>query len=123
MANPNKSKGTRWESAVRDYLNEQWGDGNVAGLRAYRPAQEGFRDTGDIHGVSPFVIQAKDWKDVTAALRVGLDGAVQQAANAGEEYGVNVVKRARKPVGEAYAVMRLSDFAEVVLRLALAERA
>lgn len=105
-----KDKGTRWETAVVAFLNDK-------GVRAYRPAQSGFRDHGDVHGVSPFVIQAKDWRDVTSALREGLDGVQLQVKNAGETYGVAVVKRARKPAADAYAVMRLEDLAALILQL------
>lgn len=105
-----KRKGTAWEVAVRDRFK-------AAGVNAYRPAQEGFKDVGDLHGVSPFVVQCKDWRDVTSALREGLDGVQKQRVNAGEEFGVAVVKRARKGVGEAYAVLRLDDFIEVLKRL------
>lgn len=105
-----RDKGTRWESAIVAYLND-------AGVRAYRPAQSGFKDTGDVHGVSPFIIQAKDWRDTVTALREGVDGAVIQAEHAGERYGVAVIKRARKGPGEAYAVMRLEDWARLLLEL------
>ena len=115
MSNPSKAKGTRHESATRNYLKER-------GVAAYRPAQTGFRDSGDIHGVSPFIVQAKDWKDLAGALREGVDGAVKQAAHAGEDYGVAVIKRARKPIEDAYAVMRLSDWTSVLIRLTSAER-
>ncbi len=115
-----KAKGTRWESLVRNALNAffalRWG------LKVYRPAQEGYLDTGDLHGVSPFVIQAKDWKDVVSALREGLNGAVDQATRAGEPYGVAVVKRARRPVGDAYSILRLQDLGRVIVRLRRAER-
>lgn len=110
MSNPAKRKGTAFESDIVTYLN-------AAGIRAYRPAQTGRFDVGDVHGVSPFVIQAKNWRDVTSALREGVDGAQLQARNAGETWGVAVVKRARKPVGEAYAVLRLEDLAALILQL------
>lgn len=113
------AKGTRWESAVRDFLNAVFG--GRWGLKVYRPRQSGFRDEGDLHGVSPFVLQAKDWRDVVSALREGVNGAVVQAEHAGEPYGVAVVKRARRPVGDAYAVLRLSDLARVIVRLRRAE--
>lgn len=105
-----KQKGTRWESAVVAYLNSR-------GIRAYRPAQAGFKDVGDVHGVSPFILQCKDFRDVTAAVREGVDGATVQAANAGERYGVAVVKRARKGPADAYVVMRLEDWARLLMEL------
>lgn len=115
-----KRKGTAFESAIRDALNSFASRVGVP-LKVYRPAQEGFRDTGDLHGVSPFVIQAKSWRDLTSALREGVDGAVAQARNAHEPLGVAVVKRPRRPIGDAYAVMRLEDYARVLIRLREAE--
>lgn len=137
MSNPQKAKGTRWETAVLRFLRA------ILGRFAYKPRAEGFVDIGDLHAW-PFVIQAKDWKDWQAAIREGLDGAVRQAAayhaatrprcpecSSGPEPGphdcphrsyiapipVAVVKRARRSTGDAYAVMRLSDLAEVARRL------
>jgi hypothetical protein len=105
-----KQKGTAHETAIVNYLNSR-------GIPAYRPAQSGFADHGDIHGVSPFILQAKDWRDWQSAIREGLDGAQKQRVNAGEPYGVAVVKRARKSIGEAYVVLRLEDFASLLLDL------
>lgn len=117
MSSPQKAKGTRWESAVTDFLR-------AAGLRAYKPRQEGLDDVGDIHA-GPAVVQAKDWRSWESAIREGLDGAVRQAAawdarlrGAGApSMPVAVVKRARRPVGDSYAVLRLSDLA-LLLRAA-----
>lgn len=106
----NKDKGNRWERQSRDYLVSQ-------GIPAYRPKNEGFNDVGDIHGVSPFILQAKDWRNWQAAIREGLDGAQAQKGHAGEEFGAVIVKRARANVSEAYVVMRFEDFAEVLRRL------
>lgn len=120
MANANAAKGSRWERQLRDELRAR-------GLRVYRPRQEGFEDVGDLHA-GPFVIQAKDWRSWEAAIREGLDGAVRQAEawdrvsgypapSAIRSVPLAVVKRARRPVGEAYAVLQLDD----VLRLGLRE--
>lgn len=114
MANAQKAKGTRWESALRDYLRS-------VGLPAYRPAQEGRLDVGDLHGLDPFVGQAKDYADTVTALRVGVDGAEVQARNAGRDFGVAFVKRARKPVAQGYAVVSVETFARVLERLRKAE--
>jgi catechol 2,3-dioxygenase-like lactoylglutathione lyase family enzyme len=115
MSNPQKAKGTRWETAVTDFLREVLGR-----HRVYKPRQEGFRDVGDIHA-PPFIIQAKDWRDVVGALREGLDGAEIQAGHAGLPFGAAVVKRVRKPVGKAYFVLTLEDAAALMKRLAEAE--
>lgn len=115
MSNPSKAKGTRWESAIAAHLRER-------DLPAHRVVQTGSSDVGDIHGVSPFVIQAKDRRDVLDGIREGLDAVQKQAAAAGERWGVVVAKRARKPVGEAYVVMRLDTFAELLAELHGQER-
>lgn len=110
MSNPAKRKGTAFESEIVAFLKAQ-------GIPAYRPAQTGRFDVGDVHGVSPFVIQAKNYKDTVTALREGLDGVQLQVRNAGETYGVAVIKRTRKPAADAYAVMRLEDLAALILQL------
>lgn len=114
MTNRNKAKGTRWEAALRDFFRD-------VGIQAYRPAQEGRGDVGDLHGLAPFVGQAKDWDDTLAGIRVGLDGVQTQAANAHQSFGVNFVKRRRAPVGRGYAVMTVTAWARMLLRLRSAE--
>lgn len=114
MSNANQDKGKRWERALRDYFRGR-------GIAAYRPAQEGRADVGDLHGLSPFVGQAKDWADLAGAVRAGTDGAVDQATRAGEPFGVNLVKRRRAGPDRAYAVMTGDTFVRVLLRLRAAE--
>lgn len=116
-----KRKGTAFESALRNLGNEVLVE---EGLPAsiYRPAQEGFRDTGDLHGMSPFIGQAKAWKDLTGALREGVDGAQLQAHHAGEDFGVAFIKRPRKPIADAYAVLPAEVFFRLLARLRKAEQ-
>lgn len=106
MTNPQKSKGTAFETAIYRFLQD-------AGLFAYKPRQEGHKDIGDIHA-PPFVIQAKNYKDIPTALRAGVDGAAVQRRHARMPFGVAVIKRPRKPIEEAYVVMRLGDFPKLV---------
>ena len=111
MANPNKAKGTRWESDVTNYLRSH-------GLPAVKPRQEGNEDVGDIH-VGRFVLQCKDWRDVTAATREGVEGAARQSVARANRAGtpwawfppVAVVKRARKGTGDGYVTMTLETVA------------
>ncbi|QNJ56535.1 RusA-like Holliday junction resolvase [Arthrobacter phage Elezi] len=110
----NKSKGTKWETDLVKFFTER-------GIPARRVAQEGFKDSGDLHGLSPFVGQAKNWKSWEDAIREGLDGAERQKINAGEPYGVAFVKRVRKGTGEGYAVMTVATFADLLRRLYRAE--
>lgn len=109
MTNPQKAKGTRAETAVERFLRDE-------GIYAYKPRQAGFKDIGDVHA-PPFVLQVKDWKDVTSALREGTEGARIQAHNAGFPFGAAVVKRARKPIEDAYLVMRLADLPALIRAL------
>ena len=106
MSNPAKAKGTRWETAVQRFLEE-------AGIFAYKPRQAGRDDIGDVHA-PPFVIQAKDYRDILAGLREGVEGVRVQRIHAKMPFGVAVVKRARKPVADAYVVLRLGDFPDLV---------
>jgi hypothetical protein len=110
MASAAKAKGTRFESAIVSYLKSR-----EYGLRPYRPAQAGHLDVGDVHGIEPFVIQAKAHK--AFRLAEWLDAARAQAINAGEQFGVVVVKRAYRPVADSYVVMSLSDFTDVLARV------
>lgn len=114
MSNPQKAKGTRWETAVTRFLKD-------AGLFAYKPRQEGRYDVGDIH-VPPFVLQAKDYRDVVTGIRQGVEGVAEQRLHAGLPFGAAVVKRARKPVEDAYLVMRLGDFPDLVRAVIEAEQ-
>lgn len=103
MSNPNKQKGTLFESQVVQYLRE-------AGIQAYRPAQAGARDTGDIHGLDRIILQNKAWKDIASALREGVKGAQVQAVNAGVPFGFAVIKRPRVNVKDCTVAMSLEDF-------------
>lgn len=114
-----KAKGTEWETRLVRALRRFFG--RRYGLHPYRPAQEGYLDVGDLHGLSPFVGQAKAWKNLASGLREGVAGAVVQAARAGEAYGVAFLKKPYGAAGEGYAVLRVEDFARVLLRLRRAE--
>ena len=114
-----KQKGTAWETALVKALGGFF-EGRF-GLAPRRVAQEGFLDTGDIHGISPFVAQAKNYKSWEEAIRLGLDGVEKQKVRAGEPFGVAFVKRVRRSVGQGYAVMTVATWARLVLRLRRAE--
>ena len=114
-----KAKGTAWETALARTLGAFFAE--RFGLKPRRVAQEGFADTGDLHGISPFIAQAKNYRSWEDAIRVGLDGAEVQRVRAREHYGVAFVKRVRRSVGEGYAVMTVATWARLVLRLRRAE--
>lgn len=105
-----KAKGTKWETDLVAHLNSH-------ALGARRVAQEGYLDTGDLHGLDPFIGQAKNWKSWESAIREGLDGAEVQKVRAGQPFGVAFVKRARRGTGDGYAVMTVDTFARLLARL------
>lgn len=119
MTNQAKIRGTRWETDLVRYLTAMFG--GRYGLAPRRVAQEGFKDSGDLHGLSPFIAQAKNYKSWEEAIRLGLDGAEKQKRHAGEPFGVAFVKRVRRPAGGGYAIMTVATFAKLLLRLRRAE--
>lgn len=104
MANPNKAKGTKWESDVRDDLNVHlglyvgnWRDKDVrvpfrdprSNLNVKRQAQEGAHDVGDLHAW-PFIVECKDV--VKVAVPTWIRQGLAEAHNAGFPYSVVVHK-------------------------------
>ena len=116
MSNPNGAKGKAFERITRRYLEE------VFGRQVRRPHNEGFKDVGDLH-LSPFAIQCKDYANVAAALDIGVAGAEVQAVNAGEAFGVAVIKKRGANISEARVAMTLRTFRDIAERLRLAEDA
>jgi hypothetical protein len=114
-----KAKGTAYETALVRALGAFFR--GRFGLKPYRPAQAGFQDTGDLHGLSPYIGQAKNYRSWEIAIREGLDGAEKQKGHAGEAYGVAFVKRIRRSVGQGYAVQTVETWARVLMRLRRAE--
>jgi len=119
MSNPAKRKGTAWESALVKSLSTIFA--GRYGLEPRRVAQTGALDTGDLHGLSPVVGQAKAYRNLADGLREGVDGVQLQAKRAGEPFGVAFVKRVRKPTELGYAVTTVATFAALLLRLRRAE--
>lgn len=121
MANPNKVKGTAWESAVRDYLNTFLGlvDAHgkfrdpMNGANVRRAAQEGARDVGDIHA-APFVLEAKN--TASPAVPTWIRQAEIEAVHAGFPFGVVV----RKVRGSSVAMGRVHVSVRTWTRMRLA---
>jgi hypothetical protein len=105
MANPSKARGTRWESAIRDYLNGVLGYSHPTDWRLVkRQAQEGAKDVGDLHAW-PFILEAKDVK--SPAVPTWLRQAEAEAVNAGFPYGVVIHKVRGK--GPALARVHITE--------------
>jgi Holliday junction resolvase len=110
MTSANKAKGSQFERDVAKYLRA---NGFPEADRRYGA---GVRyDKGDLVGVPGFVIECKNQAKINLAEFVA--EAIAEAANAGVEFGVAVVKRRQRPVSESYVVMTLEQFAVIAERL------
>lgn len=103
MAHPSKTKGDRAELELARKL------GYLTGRDVRRKLGAGRADdTGDIHGLPDVTVEVKNYRDVTAAIRDGLDDLRREQANSGDTFGVCFVRR---PGGRWIAVMELDQFA------------
>jgi hypothetical protein len=103
-----KAKGSAFEREVVRVLHEH---GHPHAERSYGAGRP--RDVGDVAGVPGFVVEAKACRALDLA--GWLDEATREAANAGEGVvPVVVAKRRGRPAEDAYAVLRLVDFAELL---------
>ncbi len=109
MPNLNARKGAAFELLVQRYLQEI-----LPKFTITRPRQSGYNDLGDVHA-DPFVLQIKDVAKL--ALSSWVADAEVQRANAGAEFGVVVSKKRGAPVGDAYVVMSLATFRDVLERI------
>jgi len=107
MTNPQKRKGSQFEREVADFLNDATPFTVGRAYGAGRPL-----DVGDIAGIPGTTIECKN------AARIDLAGwtdeTQRERENAGMDIGVTIIKRRRKTVDEAYVVMPLWQFAELV---------
>jgi Holliday junction resolvase len=104
MPNPQKRKGTSWESAIVAFLRER-------GIDAVRVAQTGVKDTGDIHA-GEWMIEAKNARSIDLA--AFCDQTENERQNSGKTYGVVVVKRRNHGAAKGYAVMTLETLARIM---------
>lgn len=102
-----KQAGTRWESAIVEYLRTRgW-------MHAERRAKTGALDKGDITGIPGVVIEAKDVAKITLA--EFLREATVEAENAGAMVGAAWIKRRGKSSpADAYVLMDGETFAHLL---------
>ncbi|MEV6684417.1 hypothetical protein AB0N28_03575 [Streptomyces sp. NPDC051130] len=113
MANPSKSKGTAWESALVAYLRDHH---NPA---TRRNVQMGRLDIGDIDGYYLHALEAKAEKTITLSDYIAQ--ANREAINAGQPFGCAVVKRRMKGAADAYVVRDLATDVRLMNRFRDAE--
>ena len=110
-----KDKGTRYETAVLDYLRNRIED--PEGM-IHREALHGNADEGDIKGLyihtRSLILECKNKKRF--ALADWMDQARQEAANAGADYGMVVFHRpgrGGKRMRDQYVLMDLDTLARL----------
>ncbi|WP_445343512.1 hypothetical protein [Bifidobacterium sp. ESL0819] len=110
-----KEKGTRFETAVLDYLRSRIGD--PEGM-IHREALHGKADEGDIKGLyihkKSLILECKDWNKFE--LSIWLGQAQDEAANAGADYGMVVFHRpgrGGKRMRDQYVLMDLDTLARL----------
>jgi Holliday junction resolvase len=101
-----RRKGSAFEAEVVRYLAEH------GFPDCERRVMGGSRDRGDIAGVSGWVLEAKATR--TLDLAGAMTEAKREAVNAGTARYAAVLKRRSHPVSDAYVVLPLSVFAELV---------
>ena len=109
MVNPNKVKGSKWESDVALFLRSY-------GFDVWRLAQTGAEDQGDLAGSGPLMdwaFECRNRKELSLAKNV--DDANDRARCKGSRYGVTIMKRRGRSVSEAYVAMDLATFTELLL--------
>jgi hypothetical protein len=105
MPNPQKAKGTRWESEVVRYLR------SVGFDEARREVQRGARDVGDIGGFPLWAIEAKAYASVShSVLADFVAQANREARHAGKPFGIVVIKRPRHRTADGFVVMDLETW-------------
>jgi Holliday junction resolvase len=108
MANPNKAKGTRWESAVAKFLQSK-------GFPVWRMAQTGAFDEGDLGGLPQWAFECRDRQKIDLSKNV--KDANDRALAKGALYGVTVIKKRNAPVERRYVAMDLETFAKILERI------
>ena len=110
MSNPSKQRGTRWESAIVDYVRDH------GFPHCERRALSGGKDKGDLNIAPGLVIEAKCQSRHSFA--EWLDEATEETANAGADIGmVWAHRRGKSSPGAGYVVMD-GETAVRLLRLA-----
>lgn len=107
MTSPERRTGDGWERAIVAYLREH---GFPFAERAYGAGRPD--DVGDIAGLPGWCLEAKAHK--TMDLAGWADEAAKEAENARCPWWAVIAKRRNRPAGDAYVVMSLAQFAELL---------
>ena len=110
-----RQKGTRWESAIRDYLHAE-------GVEVHRQPAHGTNDKGDLHIGTDVIVEAKN--QARHSLGEWLDEAVVEAHNAGRPVGVVWFhRRGKSQAKDGYVLMTGDDFVYLLREAGMTGRA
>jgi len=102
MSHPSKVKGDRAEREAAIILADR------LGLPVRRKLGAGRTDdTGDLDGLPDLTIEVKNYRDLAAAIRDGLDDAEREQTNAGTPFGAAMIRR---PGGRWFIAMSIDQF-------------
>lgn len=101
-----RRKGTSFETDTVRYLNAH------GFPYAERRALYGANDCGDVTGIPGVMIECKSVREITLA--EFMDQVDAEKDNAHADIGVAVIKRRMRPAQDAYVVMTLEQFVELL---------
>jgi len=107
MTSANKARGSQWERDVAAYLRD---NGFPMADRRYGAGVR--EDKGDLVGVPRFALECKNQASINLAQF--LEEALIEAKHAKAQFGAAIIKRRRKATKDAYVVMSLEQFAELI---------
>ena len=114
MANPSREKGTRYEVACAEWFRQRgWSE-------VFRMATRSTLDVGDLGGLPRFAVECRDRQKQSLSLNV--DDAEERARNKNADFGVALMKRPRRPVGDSYVCMSLTTFGRILDELLVEEK-
>lgn len=112
MANKNGRTGAEWETRLAAFFNRQDSFRLPTGFEVQRAPRWGAADKGDLLNTRDFCIEAKAGRNID--LSGFLNEAIEEAKNAGKRFGVVVIKRRNHKTEQAYVVMQLDQFSDLL---------
>lgn len=107
MSNSQKRKGSAFERDVVSYLRA---NGHPYAERSYGAGRPD--DVGDIDGLPGWTLELKNHRALE--LSAWITEAERERENGRRRFAAVVFKRRNKPVGDAYVLLSLSTFAELL---------
>ena len=110
-----RAKGTKWESAIRDYLT-------LEGIEVHRQPAHGVNDKGDLHIGTDVIVEAKNQS--RHSLAEWLDEALDEAFNARRRIGaVWFHRRGKGSPSDGYVLLDGRTFVYLIREAGKAGRA